>query len=107
MSDPIESVNDLTGGAAALAGLQYTLEQLSRLAAKNSDTLVKAYGATVSEVSLLKPDTLLLTGVDDDGADVVVLVHYTQLIAHIVFLPMKGEVPVVTAVKPPIRISER
>lgn len=107
MSNPTESVNDLTGGAAALAGLQYALEQLSSLPAKDCDTLVKAYDVTVSEVSLLKPDTLLLTGVDDHGADVVVLVHYTQLIAHIVFLPMKGEVPVVTAVKPSIRISER
>jgi len=107
MPELTESIDDLTGGAAALAGLQYALEQLSRLPAKDCDTLVKAYGAIVSEVSLLKPDTLLLTGVDDNGADVVVLVHYTQLIAHIVFLPMKGEVPIVTTIKPSIRLSER
>jgi hypothetical protein len=46
----------------------------------------------------MEPDTLLLTGVNEDGFDVVVLAHFTQLITHVVMRPKKGDAPVKTKI---------
>jgi hypothetical protein len=82
--------------AAVASGLQHALDELGRTTVEDHDFVVTAYGVTVREVSLLKPDTLILAGFNEDGHDVIVLAHYTQLVAHVVCRPVKADKPLVT-----------
>ena len=83
-------------GEAAFSALKDAVEELKSAAPKDHDVLIKAFDVAVVEVRYVEPHTLLFRGFDQEGHDTAVVVHFSQLVAHVVFLPKKGTDRVVT-----------
>jgi hypothetical protein len=77
-------------GDAVFAALKQAVKELTRLAPKDCDVLIRAFNITVREVSYIKPHALLFRGVTDDGHDSFVVCHFTQCVAQVVYLPKEG-----------------
>lgn len=93
--EPIGVPHVLTG-EAAFAALREAVEELQKLAPKDHDVVISAYGMRVLAVTYKEPHTFLFRGVDQNGNENFVIIHFSQLVAHVVYLPKRGENRVIT-----------
>ena len=85
-----EMTNTLLSGAATFAALKDAVDEVCRLAPKDHDVLIQAFGILVKDIRFTEPHTLLFSGVDQSGNGTVVVAHYSQVVAHVVYLPKQG-----------------
>jgi hypothetical protein len=78
-------------GEAVFNALKKAVDDLRESAPTDHDVLIQAFGITVIEVSFVEPHTFLLSGFDEEGNNTSVVVHFTQLLTHIVYLPKRGK----------------
>jgi hypothetical protein len=83
-------------GDAAFAALKDAVENIKATAPKDHDVLIKAFDVAVTEVRYIEPHTLLFRGFNQEGHHTAIVAHYSQLVAHVVFLPKRGDRRVVT-----------
>jgi hypothetical protein len=83
-------------GEAAFKALRESVDELVRLAPPDHDVLIHAFGIAVREVRFIEPHILLFHGWNDQGHDSSVIVHFSQLIARVVYQPKAGPERVVT-----------
>lgn len=76
--------------------LKQAVIELATSAPKDHDVLIKAFDLSVYEVRYLEPHTLMFRGVNSQGLDTFAIAHYTQLVAHVIYLPKRGNERVVT-----------
>src|SRR5437762_9568795 len=76
-------------GDAAFRALQSEIMVLTSKAPKDHDVLIQAFGIRVTHVRYIEPHTLILRGFDHEGHDTSVVAHYSQLVAHILYLPKR------------------
>ncbi len=91
-----KTISHLFTGEATLYALKKAVDELKRLAPKDHDVLIMAFDITVTEVKYIKPHTLLLIGLNDEGLHTSVVCHFSQLVAHVVYTPKKSEERVIT-----------
>jgi len=91
-----KNISHLLTGEATLYALKKAVDELKRLAPKDHDVLIKAFDIAVTEVKYIKPHTLLLIGLNDEGQNTSVVCHFSQLVAHVVYTPKKSEERVIT-----------
>lgn len=78
-------------GEASFVALKNAVNEITHLAPEDHDVLIHAYGITVNKIRYFEPHTLLLSGFDDKGNYTRVVIHYSQLVAHVVYLPKRTE----------------
>jgi hypothetical protein len=83
-------------GDAVFAALKKAVDDLKCAAPKDHDVLVQAFDISVVEVRYIEPHTLLLSGFNQEGNHTAVVAHFSQLVAHVVYLPKRGPERVVT-----------
>ena len=83
-------------GEAAFNALRQAVDELASTAPKDHDVLIEAFGIAVSDVRYMKPHTFLFRGRDQQGHETAVVCHFSQLVAHVVYLPKRGPSRVIT-----------
>lgn len=86
-----EVMHILLSGRAIFDALKNAVDELKRLAPEDDDVLVEAFNISVTKIIFTEPHTITLRGFNHDGRDTFVIVHYSQLIAHVVFKPKRGK----------------
>lgn len=86
----------LMSGAATFAALKEAVDYLAGAAPKDHDVLIQAFNIGVVEVRFLQPHTFLFRGFDQEGNHTFVVVHFSQMVARVVYLPKRGPERVVT-----------
>jgi hypothetical protein len=97
MAQPLSS---LLSGEAAFAALKQAIDNVVSVAQKDCDVVIQAFKLVVTEVRYIKPHTLLFKGFTDNGHEAVAVCHFSQLVAHIVYLPKRGESRIITGFNP-------
>jgi len=92
----VAAMNHLMGGAATFYALQKAVNDLVGSAPKDHDIIIHAFNISVEEVFFLKPHTMLFRGFDQEGNHTSVVVHYSQMVAHVVYRPKTGPKRIIT-----------
>jgi len=83
-------------GWETFSALKQAVDELTALAPENHDILIKAFDLAVTEIVYVEPHTLLFRGFDQEGNHSAVVAHFSQVIAHVVYLPKRGDARVIT-----------
>jgi hypothetical protein len=83
-------------GEAAFIALKKAVDELANSAPEDHDVLVQAFNLSVNQIRYVDPHTLIFTGFDANGNAASAVCHYSQLVAHVVYLPKRGKDRVVT-----------
>ena len=86
----------LLSADATFEALKSAVEELSKSAPADHDVVIQAFDLTVSEVRYIKPHSLRFHGINDSGHQSFVIAHFSQLVAHVVYLPKRGPSRVIT-----------
>ncbi len=76
-------------GEASFGALKQAVEEIVRLAPEDHDVLIEAFNILVAEIRYVKPHTFIFSGLNNDGHNTSVVCHYSQLLAHVVYLPKR------------------
>ena len=97
-------LTNLLSGQSTFAALKQAVEELTPLAPKDSDVMIEAFDIIITKVILREPNTLIFRGFNNNGHDTFVVIHHTQLIAHIIHRPKIGNERVITgfAIQPQV-----
>lgn len=83
-------------GKAAFIALKEAVNELASSAPEDHDVLIQAFDISVTEVRYIEPHTLLFCGFNNQGNNTFVVAHYSQLVAHVVYLPKHSKERVIT-----------
>jgi hypothetical protein len=94
--ETVRTMYDLMSGEATFVALKDAVEEIKRAAPEDHDVIIQAFNTRVAEVRFINPHTILFSGFDEKGNHASVVVHYSQVIARVVYLPKRGPQRVVT-----------
>lgn len=80
-------IKSLLDGESTFIAMKNAVENLTEFAPKDHDTLITAFGLIVHKVTFQQPHTFTFCGIDETGNHSSVVVHYSQLVVKIVYLP--------------------
>lgn len=83
-------------GDATFAALKQSVDELSGSAPEDHDILIHAFGVSVIDVRYVEPHTFVFRGFNGEGHTTFATCHYSQLVAHIIYIPKRGPARVVT-----------
>jgi hypothetical protein len=83
-------------GDAAFVALKKAVDELVASAPEDYDVLVQAFNISVRKISYIEPHTFLFSGFNQEGHHTAVVAHYSQVVAHIVYLPKQGSERIIT-----------
>jgi hypothetical protein len=86
----IRPISHYTTGEASFIALKKAVDELVRLAPEDHDVLITAFNIFVTKVRYIEPHTFIFSGFTNEGHDTSVVCHYSQLLAHVVYLPKRG-----------------
>lgn len=86
----------LMSGNSTFLALKEAVAQLVGAAPKDHDVVIHAFGIYVVEVRFLQPHSFLFRGFDEQGHQTSVVVHYSQMVARVVYIPKRGPRRVIT-----------
>ncbi|MFA6561263.1 MAG: hypothetical protein WCV00_05090 [Verrucomicrobiia bacterium] len=89
-------MHHLMSGVATFDALKKAVAQLVADAPTDHDVVIAAFGISVVNVHFLQPHSFLFSGFDEDGNKTAVVVHYSQMVARVVYLPKRGKNRVIT-----------
>lgn len=87
----IKPISHYASGEASFTALKQAVNELIRLAPEDHDILIQAFNILVTEIRYVEPHTFILRGFNQEGHDTFVVCHYSQLLAHVVYLPKRQE----------------
>jgi len=85
----------LSGGATWLA-LKRAIHDLVGRAPKDHDVLILIGDVAVMEAEFIEPHSFLFHGINQDGHRTVIVAHYTQVWARVIYRPKQGPSRVIT-----------
>lgn len=83
-------------GEAAFSALKDSVQSLVTSVPEDHDVVIQAFGIIVTQVRYREPHTLQFNGFDIEGHQTSVVAHFSQLVAHVVYVPKRGPERVVT-----------
>ncbi len=92
----LKAMRGLMSGEATFIALIQAVKDLTAAVPKENDILISAFGINVLKVRYIEPHTFLFEGFDDEGRAAFAACHFSQLVAHIIYLPKRGAERVVT-----------
>lgn len=87
----ITPISHYITGEASFTALKKAVEEIVSLAPEDHDVLIQAFNITVTEIRYVEPHTFILSGFNYDGHNTSVVCHYSQMLAHVVYLPKREE----------------
>jgi hypothetical protein len=78
-------------GEASFLVLKDAVNEFTRFAPEDHDIMIHAFGLTVHEIRYIAPHIFIFNGFDNNGNETMLVIHYSQLVAHIVSLPKRSE----------------
>ena len=92
----IKGISHWLSGDAAFIALKEGVDELVASAPEDHDVIVQAFNISVREIRYIEPHTFLFSGFNDKGHHTAVVAHYSQVVAHVVYLPKKGNERIIT-----------
>jgi hypothetical protein len=92
----LELQSRFLSGERTWLALKRSVEELARSAPADHDILLMADNIRVLNANFIPPHSFLFQGVDENGYDTGVVVHFSQLKARVVYLPKRGPERVIT-----------
>jgi len=86
----------LLSGDATWLALECAVNDLVRSAPQDHDVLIQVGNVSVTKARFIKPHTFLFEGVDQDGHRTGLVMHFSQVRAHVIYLPKRGADRVIT-----------
>ena len=90
------AMRGLMSAEATFSALISAVNQLSRSAPKDHDVLIHAFGISITQVRYVQPHTFIFEGFNSEGHTTTAVCHYSQLVAHVVYIPKRGPSRVIT-----------
>ena len=78
-------------GEASFIALKQAVDELTSTAPESHDILILGYNLSIREVRYIEPHTFLFSGFDNEGNNAFVVIHFSQLLVHVVHLPKQKE----------------
>jgi hypothetical protein len=92
----IKGISHWLSGEAAFIGLREAVDELVASAPEDHDVIVQAFNISVREIRYIEPHTFLFSGFNQEGHHTAVVAHYSQVVAHVVYFPKKGNERIIT-----------
>ena len=86
----------LLSGDAAFTALQRAINDLSKSAPADHDVVLWAFNLTVTNVRYVEPHTLIFEGFDSENHTAFAACHFSQLVAHVIYVPRRGPERIIT-----------
>ncbi|WP_068770768.1 hypothetical protein OH491_13655 [Termitidicoccus mucosus] len=86
----VRGMHHYLSGEAFFVALKNEVEQLVRSAPEDHDILVQAFNVFFREIRYVEPHTIVFRGALNSGQDASVIAHFSQCVAHVVYLPKAG-----------------
>ena len=90
------TMRGLLSGDATFSALNQAVEALSNAAPKDHDVLIHAFNISVTHVRYIEPHTFIFEGFDSENHPAFVTFHFSQLVAHVIYIPKRGPKRVIT-----------
>jgi hypothetical protein len=84
-----KQISHYVSGAASFNALKVAVQEMVSLAPEDHDVLIKAFNVIVTQIRYIEPHTFILSGFLPDGHHTSVVCHYSQIVAHVIYLPKK------------------
>ena len=92
----VKPISHWLSGESAFDALSEAVDELVRTAPEDHDVIVKAFNLTVREIRYVEPHALIFRGFDEKGNDSTVVCHYSNLLAHVIYIPKSGPERIIT-----------
>jgi len=92
----IRTIWGLMSGDAVFEALQRAISDLSKSAPADCDVLICAFDLTVTNVRYVEPHTFIFEGFDGESHPAFAACHFSQLVAHIIYVPKRGPERIIT-----------
>ncbi len=92
----IKHMSHWLSGDATFEALKEAVDELVASAPEDHDVLVQAFNISVREIRYIEPHTLLFSGFTQEGHHTSVVAHFSQVVAHVVYLPKKSKERIIT-----------
>jgi hypothetical protein len=92
----ITPISHYLSGEAAFQALKKAVEDLAQAAPLEHDVIIEAFGVRITQVRYMQPHTLVFEGCDPDANKTTVVAHFSQLVAHVRYVPKVGCQRVIT-----------
>ena len=86
----------LLSADATFAALKEAVDKLSNSTPQDHDVFIQAFGISVTQVRYIEPHTFLFEGFSSEGHATFAACHFSQLVAHIVYVPRRGPNRIIT-----------
>lgn len=90
----------LLSGYATWDAMKSAVEQLRRTAPEDHDVVIKISDVTVHEAFFIEPHAFLFKGVNNDGENTWIGLHFSQLVFGVIHRKRRGTESVVTGFCP-------
>jgi hypothetical protein len=91
-----KAMRGLLSGDATFEALTQAVEELSKSAPQDHDVLIHAFNISVVKVRYIQPHTFIFEGFNDEGHTTFATCHFSQLVAHVVYVPKRGRERILT-----------
>jgi hypothetical protein len=85
-----EQTRRLLSGDATWNALQSALKGLVSVAPQDHDVFLKVSDLRILKASYVQPHTFIFEGISDSGQRAGIVMHYTQAIVTVVYVPRKN-----------------
>lgn len=92
----IKGISHWLSGDATFTALKEAVDKLVALAPEDHDVLIQVFDISVRELKYIEPHTFLLSGFNDVGHHTAVVLHHSQLVARVVYLPRISNERIIT-----------
>ncbi len=92
----VAAMRGLMSGDATFLALKQSVQKLSRSAPEGHDVLIHAFDVSVTNVRYVEPHTFVFEGFNSEGHTTVAMCHYSQLVAHVIYVPKRGSSRIIT-----------
>lgn len=91
-----KAMRGLLSAESTFSALKQAVQDLSRSAPQDHDVIIHAFNISVTQVRYVEPHTFIFEGFNSENHPTFVACHFSQLVAHIVYVPKRGPVRVLT-----------
>ena len=104
--EELQTISHRLSGWEMFLAIKQATDELVSLAPKDHDILVQAFDISVREIRYIEPHTLLFSGLDQKRNHTSVVAHFSQVVAHVIYLPKQNRERIITGFSPVPDIRE-
>jgi hypothetical protein len=96
LREQTDAMRGILSGHSTFLALQRAINELSKSAPPEHDVVIAAFNLSVTQVRYIEPHAFIFEGFDDEGHAAFATCHFSQLVAHVIYIPKRGPEKIIT-----------